>query len=107
MEIGLLLATIAAAWFWLDSLHVRDIAVTAGKAASHRYHLQLLDDTVAIARLRTARDEMGRLRLRRTYHFEVSDTGDNRLGCSIILLGKQVEHIDIPPHRDNVVPLFG
>ena len=107
MELILLLATVAVAWFWLDSLHVRDIAVAAGKQVTQHYQLQLLDDTVAIAKLRTGRDEDGRLRLRRTYHFEVSDTGDNRLTCSITLLGKQVEHIDIPPHRDNVVQLFG
>jgi hypothetical protein len=105
-ETVLLLTTILAAWFWLDSLQARDIAMTAGRAATERYHLQLLDDTVAIARLRPVRDEMGRLRLQRTYHFEVSDTGDNRLQCSITLLGKRVEHLDIPPHRDNVVSLF-
>lgn len=105
-EIVLLLATIVAAWFWLDSLHVRDIAMAAGRAATEQYHLQLLDDTVAIARLRFARDELGRLRLQRTYHFEVSDTGNNRLQCTIILLGNRVDHLDIPPHRDNVVSLF-
>jgi hypothetical protein len=36
----------------------------------------------------------------------VSDTGADRLSCSITLLGKRVVSLDIPPHRDNVVQLF-
>ena len=107
MELTLLIILVAIAWFWLDSLNARDVALSAGKQASERYQLQFLDDTVAIAKLRTGRDENGRIKLRRTYHFEVSDTGNDRLVCSITLLGKQVENIDIPPYRNNVVPLFG
>lgn len=97
-----MLATVAVAWFWLDSVHVRDIAMAAGKKTSQKYQLQLLDDTVAISRLRFVRDQRGQLHLRRTYSFEVSDTGDNRLDCSMTLLGKQVEEIVIPPTRDFI-----
>lgn len=96
----LLIAAVIAAWFWLDSLHARDIAVEAGRQAADKYGLQLLDETVAFAKLWAARDANGRLRFQRTYHFEVSDTGMNRLACRIILLGKHVEALYIPPHRD-------
>jgi hypothetical protein len=106
LELYLLLACVGAAWLWLDSLSARDIAVAAGRQAADRYGLQLLDETVAISKLWAARDGFGRLRLRRTYAFEVSDTGADRLSCSITLLGKRVEALDIPPHRDNVVQLF-
>ncbi|OGV73766.1 MAG: hypothetical protein A3B82_03835 [Methylophilales bacterium RIFCSPHIGHO2_02_FULL_57_10] len=102
METALLVAAIAGAWFWLDSLHARDIAVEAGRQTAQKYGLQLLDETVAFAHLWAARDAFGRLRFQRTYHFEVSDTGTNRLPCSITLLGKQVEVLDIPPHRDTL-----
>lgn len=105
MELYLLIASIGAALFWLDSLNARDIAVAAGRQAAERYGLQLLDETVAISKLWAARDGNGRLRLRRTYAFEVSDTGADRLSCSITLLGKRVAALDIPPHRDNVIQL--
>lgn len=105
MELYFLLASVGAAWFWLNSLNARDIAVAAGRQAAERYGLQLLDETVAISKLWAARDGYGRLRIRRTYAFEVSDTGADRLSCSITLLGKRVEALDIPPHRDNVIHL--
>lgn len=106
MELALLVAVIVAAWFWLDSLSARDIAVAAGRQAAEKFGLQLLDETVAISRLWAARDGYGRLRIQRTYSFEVSDTGADRLPCSLTLLGKRIERLDIPPHRDNVIPLF-
>lgn len=106
METLLLIAIAGIAWFWIDSLHARDIAVQAGKRAAEQYHLQFLDDTVASTRLWAARDENGRMRLQRTYRFEVSDTGADRLACSVTLLGKRIEALDMPPYRDNVVSLF-
>jgi hypothetical protein len=105
LELYLLIATVGAAWLWLDSLNARDIAVAAGRQAAERYGLQLLDETVVISKLWAARDGNGQLRLRRTYAFEVSDTGADRLTCSMILLGKRVVALDIPPVRDNVVQL--
>lgn len=110
MEIYLLVTIVAAAWFWLDSLSARDAAVAAGKRIAAADGLQFLDETVAFSKLWAARDAYGRLRFQRTYHFEVSDTGLDRLNCSIVLLGHQIDHVEIPPHRDtlqrsNVVPL--
>lgn len=106
MEIALLAAVVIAAWFWLDGIKAREIAVAAGQQAAQKYGLQFLDETVAMTKLRTARDRAGRMRLKRTYGFEVSDTGADRLQCSITLLGDRIEAIDIPPHLDNVVRLY-
>ncbi|OIQ79269.1 hypothetical protein GALL_389930 [mine drainage metagenome] len=105
MEIMLLIAVVVIAWFWLDSLHVRDLAVEAGRRAAEQHKLQFLDESVANSRLWFARDAAGRLRLLRTYDFEVSDTGAERLACSVTLLGRRVERIEMPPYRDNVVYL--
>lgn len=106
MEYALLIAVVAAVWFWFDSIHAREIAIEAGRQIASRDGLQLLDETVAVARLRAARDDMGRMRLQRTYSFEVSDTGADRLTCSLTLLGKRLQQVEIPPVRDNVVQLF-
>lgn len=105
MEMTLLLLLLAAGWFWLDSVHKREIAIDAGRLAAQRCGLQFLDDTVALSQLRLGRDARGRLRWRRTYSFEVSDTGADRLACSVILLGKHPESTLMPPYRDHVIPL--
>jgi hypothetical protein len=85
-ELAALAAGIAAAALWADSLRAREHAVAAGRSACARHGLQFLDDTVAFAKLRLGRDEDGRLRLRRTYLFEFSDTGDNRRRGAIVVL---------------------
>jgi hypothetical protein len=100
LETVLLLLTIGGGWFWLDSLRVRELAINAGRQAAEQDNLQLLDETVAITQLWAARDARGRMRLQRSYSFEVSDTGSDRLQCSLTLLGDNVEHLNIPPHRD-------
>lgn len=106
MEIALIVMLAITAWFWLDGIRAREIAVAAGQEAAEKSGLQFLDESVAMTRLRTGRNRAGRMQLLRTYGFEVSDTGSERLPCSVTLLGQRVEHIEIPPHRDNVVRLY-
>jgi hypothetical protein len=84
---------------WLDSLRARERAVRAGKSACERYDLQLLDDTVSFARLRLARDEEGQLKIARTYTFEFSDTGNNRRQGAIVMLGGDLQDLQLEPYR--------
>jgi hypothetical protein len=99
-ELAALAAAVGAAVLWADSLRAREHAVAAGRAACARHGLQLLDETVAFARLGLARDEGGRLRLRRSYVFEFSDTGDNRRHGAIVMLGARVEELRLEPYHD-------
>jgi hypothetical protein len=88
---GLSIVLLAAiAWLWLDSLKVREAAVRAAKEICAAEGLLLLDDTIAIAGLRLARGEDGRVRLQRAYDFEFSDTGNNRLKGSVVMLGHRL-----------------
>jgi len=57
--------------------------------------LLLLDDTVAIANLKLKRDDDGHVKLQRAYDFEYSDTGNNRLKGSVVLLGHRVMLLNI------------
>jgi hypothetical protein len=98
-ELAALATVLGAAVLWADSLRARERAVAAGREACRRYGVQLLDDTVAFARLRLARDDEGRLRLRRTYTFEFSETGDNRRHGAIVMLGAQLEDLQLEPYR--------
>jgi Protein of unknown function (DUF3301) len=99
LELSALAVVIGAIWFWVDSLRARERAVAAGRAACGRYGLQFLDETVAFVKLHPVRDEDGRLRLRRTYAFEFSDTGDNRRQGVIVTLGGELADVQLEPFR--------
>lgn len=105
LELFGLAALAGGVWLWLDSLRARDIGIAAARSACEAEDLQLLDDTVAIGNLRPARDEDGRLLLRRTYTFEYSDTGDNRRSGSVILLGHRVVLLNVGL-RPAPVPVY-
>jgi hypothetical protein len=89
---------LAGMFLWLDSLRARERALQAGRAACARYSLLFLDDTVSFARLRLARDDIGQLRIARTYTFEFSDTGNNRRQGSILMLGADVQDLHLEPY---------
>jgi Protein of unknown function (DUF3301) len=95
LEIVAILMLGALAWLWFDSLKAREAAVRAARAACTAEGLMLLDDTVAIASLKPARNENGRLKLQRAYDFEYSDTGNNRLKGSVVLIGHQLVLLNI------------
>ena len=98
-EIGAILAFAAGVLLWLDSLRARERALRAGRSACERYALQFLDDTVSFARMRLARNRDGELRIARTYTFEFSDTGNNRRQGAIVMLGGEVEDLQLEPYR--------
>ena len=93
----LLLAALAG--FWLDSLRALETARHAGKRACNSAGVQFLDDTVTVTALTLRRNAVGQLAIRRTYRFEFSDTGDNRLEGTLILLGARVESVEMDPFR--------
>jgi hypothetical protein len=108
MEAVSLLVLLAGAWFWFDSFNARAAGMGAARAACEAEGLLLLDDTVALGALRLARDADGRLRLRRVYHFEYSDTGDNRRNGQVTLLGSELLTVRLEPAgRLRLVPTDG
>jgi hypothetical protein len=98
-EFAAILLIVAALALWADSLKARERAIRAGRTACERYELQFLDDTVSFARLRLARNQDGELRLARTYTFEFSDTGNNRRQGAIVMLGSEVQDLQLEPSR--------
>ena len=94
-EISVLLVLAALGWLWFDSLKARELALRAAREACAADGFMLLDDTVAIASLKPARNEHGRLLLQRSYDFEYSDTGNNRITGGIVLLGHRVIMLNV------------
>jgi hypothetical protein len=90
-------------WLWLDTLKAREVGIRAAQQACVEEGLQFLDETVVGSLFRLARDDEGRLKLRRVYTFEYSDTGDNRRSGSVTLLGHTVEMLHVRPQL-YVVP---
>jgi hypothetical protein len=97
LELGALLATGSLIWLWLDSLNAREISMEASQAACRADGVQLLDDSLAIRSAWLARDDNGHMRIQRTYGFEYSRDGTNRLQGSVTLIGKQVVALYIAP----------
>ncbi|MBA2689763.1 MAG: DUF3301 domain-containing protein [Burkholderiales bacterium] len=96
-EIFSLLLLLAGAWFLWDSLKAREAAIGASRALCKAEGLQFLDETVAIDSVRPVRDQQRRMRLRRVYGFEYSDTGNNRHKGSVTLIGDTVITLNIGP----------
>ena len=96
-ELILLALFAALAWLWWDSMQAREAAVAAARAACLAEELLFLDDTVGIASIKPARAADGRLLLQRAYDFEFSDTGDNRVKGSVVMLGRRVMLLNLQP----------
>jgi hypothetical protein len=98
-EILAIALLLVIAWLWADSLRAREAAVDAARRACACDGVLLLDDTVMLTSLRMVRSANGHLALRRVYHFEFSDTGDNRLAGAVTLAGSRIVTLYLEPHR--------
>ncbi len=95
LELAALAVAAAVGWFVWDSLKAREAANAAIRPACVAAGFLFLDDTVALERVRPARDEDGRMRVNRVYRFDYSDTGDNRRRGTVNLLGARVLRVDL------------
>ncbi len=102
MEIALIVILLALAWFWIDSLDKRERAIQLGSELAARMQLQLLDETVVCSRVWLGRNRKGHVQILRTYEFDVSASGDDRLHCNLILLGNHLSAWHIPPYLQPV-----
>lgn len=86
---------LGVAWFWIDSIKAREIAVRRAREECEAEGAQFLDDTVAATKTGLTRDADGRIVLRRVYSFEFSDTGNNRRPGSIVMQGQEVLFVNV------------
>lgn len=88
---------LALTWLWFDSMQARAVAMREAEAACAAEGLQFLDQSIAIQRVGPARDDEGRLTLRRVYVFDYSATGTDRGRGSIVLLGRTPLAVHVGP----------
>jgi len=98
-EILALLALAVAGWLFYEALRAREAAIRVARDACKLQGLQLLDDTVQGVQLRLARDDEGVVRVRRSFVFDFSEDGVNRRSGSVVMLGGEVESMQLEPYR--------
>ncbi|HZI84002.1 MAG TPA: DUF3301 domain-containing protein [Casimicrobiaceae bacterium] len=91
--------TLLGAALFFDGLRVREAAIRVAREACREHGLQFLDYTVQGTRTRLARDATGHTRLRRTYSFDFSDDGIGRRTGSVVMLGSELESLQLEPYR--------
>lgn len=100
-----LIVAALVAWLWASELRARETALRVCRDACERHAVQLLDGSVALARMRWRRVEGfgGRACLVRQYRFYFSAEGiDRRLG-ELTLCRLRVLALDMPLPRASSV----
>jgi hypothetical protein len=87
---------IAAAWFVIDSLRVSELATGLCQRICDEQALQLLDQTIHLKRMGLHWGAEG-IRLRRTYQFDCSRDGEERVTGCLVLVGSRLEATILPP----------
>ena len=85
--------------YWLRARDLKQLAFIEASKYCKNLDLALLDESVALKSLRPARNSKGRLLLSRVYQFDFTANGEDRYQGEIILVGKQVLQVKLPPHR--------
>lgn len=85
----------ALGWYWYAGMQARELAVAAGRRACADAGVQFLDESVALQRLRFARNDNGQLQFQRDFRFEFSDTGDNRRPGVVRMSGARVVWVNL------------
>ncbi len=91
--LALLLVLLVIALIWLDGARAREFATILARRYCANRGMQLLDDTVSLARLGLRWTRQG-LRVRRMFRFEFSLEGVGRRTGYVLMLGSRLETID-------------
>jgi hypothetical protein len=91
------------AWFWFDAQRSQEIAKAICKQVCGQLHLQLLDDTIALVRVRLKHNSRGRFNVQRTYQFEFSEQGNNRQQGTVIMRGIALELLEMPGYTNRII----
>lgn len=102
-----LLVALAFVKVWSDVLRAREAALRVCADACVRADAQLLDQTVRLARVGLARNARGQLRWRRHYRFEFSTSGADRLSGGVVMLGTELESLEMQQPDGSRVWTYG
>lgn len=98
-----LLSITAIVMWWYHALRLRERAIAHARHLCERHALQLLDDSVALHRLRM-NWRHGSLHVTREYRFDTSLGGNDRRAASITLLGDRIVSASVPERETPAAP---
>jgi len=85
--------------FWWKTLEIKHIAYRITEKRCQDEDVQLLDQGVALKKIRLRRNGSGRLTLELTFQFEFATTGDERYFGSVVMFGKRLESFNFEVYR--------
>lgn len=92
-SIFILLFLAVLAWFWMNSIRAKEIAMQASAVACQQIQAQFLDQTASLKKLNLIRNQTGRLGFERTYSFDFSRDRENRQKGLVIIKGHIVQQV--------------
>ena len=87
--------------FWWTGARARELAVGHARSACRRQGVQLLDQSVALARVRPARSARGSASLAREFAFEFTHRGEHRDVGRVLMNGPVLVRVVFPYLRDE------
>ena len=93
ISILILLFLALIAWFWMNSIRAKEIAMQASASACQQIQAQFLDQTASLKKIHLIRNNAGRLGLERTYAFDFSRDRQNREKGLVIIKGHIVKQV--------------
>src|SRR5690606_1287691 len=84
--------------YWWQARGFKTVALQYAAQRCQLLEVQLLDQSVALRRVRLQRSGTGSLQMLRTYDFEFSSTGTDRYRGTVVLAGSRLQSIEMEPH---------
>ena len=92
-SILILLFLALLAWFWMNSIRAKEIAMQASATACQQIEAQFLDQTASLKKIKLVRNRSGKLGLERMYSFDFSRDRQNRLKGLVVIKGHTIEKV--------------
>lgn len=87
--------------YWYNAMRVTEMARHAGRQACAQVGVTFLDDSVIMNKLRLRRNAWGQIRLYREFCFEFTSDGSRRHRGRIVILGKQLQDVQLDAYPES------
>ena len=88
------------AWVFWRQLAVREKAFRHAAAACEQAGVQMLDQSIGLAKLRWAKLQNGQRGILREYRFEFTSTGEQRYTGRVFMVGETLQQCEMDAFRD-------
>lgn len=90
---------VAAGWYWWKARARKEMAYRVVKQHCEKNAVEILDESLVLTSIGMAKNNRGFWKIRRSYRFEFSTTGEYRYYGTVQVLGSKVISIELAPHH--------